>query len=437
MAECGADTGSLGAGERGAGGIARGLRARSVRGASAPPSGVLLLCLFCLLPAIAGAGDWIPWVTKTSTDSATINWKIVGDTPDSLDYATSSYYGAHGSFEKTAESRIQGQFRRVDLAGLAPDTRYIYRLRTRGDAESTAPRAFRTMPLFGPFTFIVISDSQEGHHYMEEERFKYVADAVAREPDALFILHGGDYARYNDESRWNAFFKVADGMLAACAIFPAIGNHEYHNIRDTSVMTAAEQYRQTFDMPLHYSFDCAGIRFIVLDTPDPAHANGDDPHTSATLAQSQVSWLEERLKGASSGVFTIHHHPVWDLGSSSMNPDLQPWEELYRAYHVSASFSGHTHDYQRFLAEGVPYFIVGTAGGPFAELSDIKPAGYMTGATRQLGYLRVRVDPEGNTATAEEVFVASVSGDDSNEKPRLHVPPVVGDSFTFTLFPKP
>jgi hypothetical protein len=395
----------------------------------------MLVFLFCLVPAIAGAGDgsWAPWVTGTSVDSATISWKVDGEGPDSLEYARSDYYDRQRSFEKTAESRAQGLYRRVDLGGLEADTRYVYRLRYSGDAGESAPRSFRTMPKDGPFTFIVMSDSQEGHHYTEEDRFKYVAEAIAREPDALFILHGGDYARYDDESRWTTFFKVAEGMLSRIAIFPAVGNHEYHNIGDTALITAAEQFRQTFDTPLNYSFDCAGIRFIVLDSPDPDNANGDDPHTSPALARSQAAWLKEKLEGAKSGAFAIHHHPVWDLGSSSMNADLQSWDELYHAYRVSAVFSGHTHDYQRFQVDGIPYFIVGTAGGPFAELSDIQPSGYKKGETRQLGYLRVRVDPAANSVTAEEIFVASIVKDDSGEKPSLHVPPLVGDSVTFPL----
>lgn len=46
------------------------------------------------------------------------------------------------------------------------------------------------MPLSGPFTFIVISDS-----HAQDGRFKYVANAIAKyETDVLFILDGGDYA---------------------------------------------------------------------------------------------------------------------------------------------------------------------------------------------------------------------------------------------------
>jgi len=249
----------------------------------------------------------------------------------------------------------------------------------------------------------------------------------------LFILHGGDYARFDDESRWATFFQVADKMLAQTAIFPTIGNHEYHNIDNNAVITAGDNYRQAFDMPLNYAFDCAGIRFISLNTPDPTHANGDDPQTSLTLAQSQEPWLREQLDNTMSGTFTIHHHPIWHDGRTTSNADLQPWEDLYHAYHISADFAGHTHNFQRYLVEGIPYFISGNAGGPFSGLADTRPVWYQFGATMQLGYLRVTVDPAHNIATAQEVFIASVNESDSGETPDVYDPPVIGDTVTFPL----
>ena len=84
---------------------------------------------------------------------------------------------------------------------------------------------------------------------------------------------------------------------------------------------------------------------------------------------------------------------------------------------------------------GIPYFIVGDAGGRFSDLTsdNPSPAGYKFGETRQLGYLKVFVDPANKTATAQEIFVASVKEDDSNETPEVHNPPVIADTVTFPL----
>jgi phosphodiesterase/alkaline phosphatase D-like protein len=157
------------------------------------------LVLFCIVPTIAEESNvyWAPWVTKTTTDSATINWRGESHGSGSIDYATSSYFDQHHSFEKTIASHITAPYQHVELDDLEPNTSYTYRVRPSVNENAFGDRTFQTMPVSGPFTFIVISDSQEGHNYTEMKRFRYVAEAIANETDVLFILHGGDYAGHD------------------------------------------------------------------------------------------------------------------------------------------------------------------------------------------------------------------------------------------------
>jgi hypothetical protein len=60
---------------------------------------------------------------------------------------------------------------------------------------------------------------------------------------------------------------------------------------------------------------------------------------------------------------------------------------------------------------------------------------YQYGATRQLGYLKVTVDPANNTATAQEIFVAYVETNDS-ETATVYNPPIIADTITFPLLSK-
>jgi hypothetical protein len=398
---------------------------------------LIILC-FYIVPVLAETSDdyWSPWVTQTTTDSATINWRGEENGSGSIDYATSIYFNAHHGFEKTITTADAATYQHIQLSGLESNTSYVYRVRPSGRDEAFDNRTFQTMPAGGPFTFIVISDPQKGRSYDEKERFKYVADAIEKEKDILFILIGGDYNGHDSDSLWYKFFDVADGMLSKHAIFPTIGNHEYHNSSGgDSPPTSANHYHWAFDMPLNYSFDCAGIRFIVLNTPDPNNANGDDPHTSLALAQSQESWLKQQLDNNSLlGAFTIHHHPIWDYYNATANPDLEPWESLYHTYNISANFAGHTHNYQRYSIDGIPYFIVGNAGGRCADLTgDNAPAGYKFGMNKTLGYLKVIVDPANNTATTQEWIVATVKQDDSKDKPEVYKTPEMIDTMTFPL----
>jgi predicted phosphodiesterase len=400
---------------------------------------LLVLTLFCLLyavPALADTVYWAPWVTNTTTNSATINWRGGSDAKGSVEYATSSYYDEHHSFQETIASVTTGAYQHVPLVDLEPDTSYMYRVKPSDNPDVFSNRTFRTMPVSGPFTFIVLSDT-----HAQEKRFKYVADGIAKyETDVLFILDGGDYAGHDQEAEWTEYFHYADGMLAKFPLFHTIGNHEYHNHENPDgPPTHADQYHWTFDVPkkgaLNYSFDCSGIRFVVLNSPDPNHANGDDPHTSLALAKSQAPWLKEQLDNAMAGTFTIHHHPIWDCFSSTINPNLGPWETLYHTYNISANFAGHTHNYQRYSVKGIPYFVVGNAGGAFADIPQGPHAKwYQYGETRQLGYLKVTVDPANNTATAQEIFVAFVVTDTA-ETATVYDPPIIADTVTFPLSP--
>jgi len=376
---------------------------------------------------------WAPWVTGTTKHSATINWKGASDGTGSIDYARSGYYEKHQRFEKTVVSETMGAYQHVTLVNLRPGTAYVYRVRPSDDEGVFSNRAFRTMPVSGSFTFIVISDA-----HAQDKRFKYVADAIAaNEPDALFILDGGDYANYDDESLWAPFFQYGDGMLAKFPLFTAIGNHEYHDHTSGATgPTAAVQYHSSFNIPangpLNTFFDCCGIRFIILNSPDPNSANDEDP--SLALSQSQAPWLEALLKENTRGVFTIHHHPIWHHGRATSDSALLPWEALYHQYPISANFAGHIHNYQRYSVEGIPYFIIGNAGGKFADFTpgDPYPVWYRFGETRQLGYLKVTVHPGKNRATAQEIFVAWVEENES-ETATVYDPPVIGDVVTFPL----
>jgi len=395
----------------------------------------ILLCLFCVAPAgrvVAQTTYWSPYVTDLSTTSATINWLGDASASGKVEYATSDYYNTHGSFQYTIASQITGMYQHVPLTGLAPNTSYVYRACPSDKEDAFSNRTFQTMPISGPFTFIVISDA-----HAQDKRFRYVADAIAaNETDALFILNGGDYANYDDQTLWTPFFQYGDGVFAKFPLFTTIGNHEYHDPDGGPTPTAAVQYHSSYNIPtggnLNYSFDCSGIRFIILNSPDPTST--DDENPTLALSQSQAPWLEAKLQDNMSGVFTIHHHPIWYWGKATSNSALEPWETLYQQYKISANFAGHVHNYERHSVQGIPYFVIGNAGGKFADMNqgDPVPPYYQVGDTRKLGYLKVTVDPANNTATAKEIFVAWVATDTS-ETATVYNPPVIFDTITFPL----
>jgi len=395
---------------------------------------LILVCSVCIVPVLADGsnGYWDPWVTGTTTTSATITWWQ--ESPGSgwtVQYATAGYYDTYGTFDHTVPDPDPNpdNFHHVVLTGLEPGTSYRYLVGSPGTNGVFTVRTFQTFPASGPFTFIVISDT-----HANEQRFRYVADAISNEKDVLFILDGGDYASRDNETEWADYFTYGSGMLANYSLMTAIGNHEYHNdAGDNLPPTEAYEYSNAYGSLLNYSFDCSGVRFIVMDSPDPL--NPDDENPTPAHAESQAAWLEDRLASSPSGTFVIHHHPVWTHGHATADAALQSWETLFHEYPVSADFAGHIHTYQRFSVDGIPYFVVANAGGGFVTLTDDgkpTPPGYVYGSTKQLGYLRVTVDPANNTATADEYYVASLQDYNATTATVLN-PPLLADHLVFPL----
>ena len=381
--------------------------------------------------------NWAPWVTNTSLTSATINWRQETTGPGLVLYAKTKDYARNNQLDIKKPDLTNDTMHHVVISGLEPGTSYTYKVLPMLKKDTFAPRKFQTLPEKGPYTFIVISDTQDGSQYSEDKRFHYVADAIAQEPDVLFILTGGDHASYDDFARWGVFFNNAAGLLGNMTIYPAIGNHEYHDINHGNAPLLASNYHEAFAMPLNYSFDCAGIRYLVMNTPDYEEAylsETDDPQPSLNLTKSQVPWLEQELNNTSlKGVFTIQHYPDWMNGRTEVDPRLAPWDELYQQYNISASFAGHVHAYERFLINSTPFFIVGNAGGPAVPVNRTPPDGYQFGSTKRLGYLKVTVDPDNNKATVEEKIVGYVKGDNDDETPVLYKKPVIDETVSFPL----
>lgn len=73
-------------------------------------------------------------------------------------------------------------------------------------------------------------------------------------------------------------------------------------------------------------------------------------------------------------------------------------------------------------------------GGKFADQMPGYPHAkwFEYGDTRQLGYLKIKVDPANNVAIAEEYFVAYVDRDDS-ETATVYDPPILADTVAFPL----
>jgi hypothetical protein len=182
-----------------------------------------------------------------------------------------------------------------------------------------------------------------------EVQQKIVKAILSFKPSVVFRV--GDIVNDgNDPKLWRAFNDYHGPLLRTTEYFPALGNHE----------NGSPLYFDEFPFlngQRWYSIDRMGIHFVVLDS-----------NSKLGQGSEQYRWLESDLAGAgrtAKFIIALFHHPIIDVSimhksdEKKLGSSLLP---LFRRYGVSAVFSGHSHDYQRYEDAGI-YFIVTGGGG--------------------------------------------------------------------------
>jgi len=132
--------------------------------------------------------------------------------------------------------------------------------------------------------------------------------------------------------------------------FPALGNHDWST-------AGAVPYLNYFALPnneRYYSFTEGPIEFFVMDS-DSHEPDG------ITVTSAQAAWLHQRLT-ASTAVWKIvyFHHPPYSSGATHGSNTALQWP--FQQWGASAVLSGHEHDYERILHDGIPYMVNGLGG---------------------------------------------------------------------------
>jgi 3',5'-cyclic AMP phosphodiesterase CpdA len=313
-----------------------------------------------------------PYAVNVGQRSATVVWVV-----QSSDVTLVPDGGAQPMIAPVLRSQ------KVTYSGLQPGKTYSCDVPGLAGAKGS----FKTAPA-GPaaFQFVVFGDTRTRH-----DVHKRVVDAIVKaQPD--FVIHTGDLVSDgHDSSQWPIFFSIEKELLAKAAFYPVLGNHERNDYR----------YYEFFDVQTpYYSFDWGAAHFTALDSDVGSVA------LSAQARQAfwdeQTRWLEDDLKKSQGSAFrfVIFHHPPFTAvkrrqGEKPPTLELVP---LFERYKVTATFSGHDHNYQRHVKNGVQYVITGGGGAPLYEV-DAPIPGLTEKVERIENYVTVKV--EGKQARLE------------------------------------
>lgn len=236
-------------------------------------------------------------------------------------------------------------------------------------------------PPSGETRVIVLGDTQTGMAVTPPPwviHDELVPRIVAYDPRRVFIA--GDVVERGTQGNWNDFCaRINANLPSGTTIFPAIGNHDV--LDDTNL----ERYFGKFDYLSNQRYYVARVGgpptavFIVLDV-----SAGTDQPRPAQNWNTQKNWLNGVLDNpayADLFKFVMFHVPYWTDGERTRNrPDyVKELDDIFfvgGVRRVHAVFQGHTHAYERWNINGIPYFVSGGAG---AELHGWVPPAPLPG----------------------------------------------------------
>jgi tartrate-resistant acid phosphatase type 5 len=352
-------------------------------------------------------------------DSPYGEWRVMDD--EELPEGRTETIGAgsepfgHATVEVERDGRVVAtaetdERNHVWVEGLEPDTQYRYRVQVDGRPwgegelhdwsveEATLVRAggrydnrFRTFPAADEdvaVTFAVLGDFGVGivDGRLDGTRQLLIARALQRTEDVRLVLTTGDniYLGHqdtagtgNEDDEWySSFYEPYRYILNRVPFFPTVGNHdagdsESSDDRDQLADNLFLEHRfrpeieagsASMDPGLFYRFQVgANLEFICIDT---SIATGmeyehyfDDP--------AHDRWLRETLAGPGAcWRIPFSHHPPYCAGPEHGNTTgmVERLVPLFEQAGVKLVLSGHEHNFQYSVVDGIHYVVSGSAG---------------------------------------------------------------------------
>jgi predicted phosphodiesterase len=277
----------------------------------------------------------------------------------------------------------------VKIDGLTPGTEYqvtvgildqpgVY-LQPAFAEEVWGPLRLSTaMPEEAPLRIGVLGDSGFG-----QQATWLLAEEMA-DKDLDFVLHTGDvvYNVFEEPSPFESFarkyFQPFAPLLHEMPIYPVVGNHDV----DSATLWAGVPFYfnafPPFDDLMYgpsepiarrdwYAFAYGQVQFIMLNTQ---HFFGGG------LRAEQTSWLEERLQDPHySASILVFHVPLFNSGlhANEGRGVRSEWLPLFEAARVPLVLSGHDHDYERLVVDGITHVVSGGGSTTLYSLSSQLP----------------------------------------------------------------
>ncbi|MFR0079376.1 MAG: fibronectin type III domain-containing protein [Veillonella parvula] len=232
----------------------------------------------------------IMWQSDSSEADAVIEYRLVGSDMTQTIRATDKAFTDDGSTTYIHEGT---------LTGLAPNTKYEYRVGYGSDRRS----AWYSLETAGASVYdvLIYPDSQSGD-YSQWERI--VKDSAKRNPNTALYISMGDLVDNGEQAyQWRTWLNSIKPLSANVPLSTTLGNHEMYTL--DWKMREPYAYLNYFAVPpngnetfnrRYYSYDFGDVHYVVLDTMlyESNHEDNHDTH-HPDLYDVQVQWLRQDL----------------------------------------------------------------------------------------------------------------------------------------------
>ncbi len=300
-----------------------------------------------------------PYLQNATPTAITIRWRTDVPTAGRVRYGLKidALTSAVSDAALTTEHELR-------IEGLPPDTAFLYAIGD-GVSDLAGPNNehwFRTLPTAGtvqPVRVWVLGDSGtggDGSGRAESVLNAYLQSPEFAQNDVWLMLGDNAYETGTDGEFQRAVFQTYRRLLPHTRLWTTIGNHE-------AITNNGMPYFDNFTLPRggeaggvpsgterYYSFDCANIHFVCLDSMLSDRRPGSP----------MLTWLEADLESTvQKWVVAFWHHPAYSHGTHNSDDEGELVEmrafvvPILEAHNVDLVLAGHSHGYERtFLIDG-------------------------------------------------------------------------------------